>query len=215
MNSRDLQLAFIGRILSCYTHEVNNYLAIIKETGGLMKDIVRIKKGKIADEKQFFGLIDGVEEQIGRATAITDYLNRFAHRMEKGVTTVSINDLIDELLALMGRLAYRKRLTFRKELGSGLPEAVLDPNLFHYLLFCILDSRMCDLDRNGVVCVGSSFSDGCYRIKVCTEGARIAAPGASESEQSAGRHEAASALDATVSETGGESVITIPVKQSN
>ena len=213
MMAKPLQLAFIGRIMSCYTHEVKNYLAIIKETGGLMKDVIRIKKGKGMDEKQFLGLVEGIDEQINRAVAITDYLNRFAHRMESGSTTVSINELIEELLALMGRLAYRKRITFKKDLSRSLPETNLDPTAFHYLLFCLLDTKMSDLDRNGVVCVGSSYSGGCYRITVCTEGAKTPPPDASAAGDDAGMREAASDLGATVSETGKEIVITVPAAQ--
>ena len=41
---KTLRISFIGRIISCYTHEMKNYLAIIKETNGLMKDVIEIGK---------------------------------------------------------------------------------------------------------------------------------------------------------------------------
>jgi C4-dicarboxylate-specific signal transduction histidine kinase len=215
MKVHNLQLAFIGRILSCYTHEVNNYLAIIKETGGLMRDVLRIKKAKGMDEKQFIGLVDGIDEQIRRATAITDYLHRFGHRMEKGCARVGINELIDELLALMGRLAYRKRLTFRKNTTSNLPETVINSTLFHYLLFCIIETKMSTLDRNGVVCVGASFSEGCFRITVGAEGATLSPTDPAEAIGTTDMSDAASELGATVLETGNETIIKIPVAEQH
>ncbi len=209
MKEDELQLAFISRIISCYTHEVKNYLAIIKETGGLMSDVMKMKKSKV-DEKQFLGMVEGIDEQIRRATIITDYLHRFAHHMEKGRSSVNINNLIEELLALMVRLAYRKRITFRKKLSPNLPESVLNAALFHRLLFCIVESKMSRLDRNGVICVGSLFSSDCFRITVSTEGPIIPLAGTPETDGVAEMGEAASGLGAVISESGSETIITIP-----
>ncbi len=213
MKVHDLQLAFISRIISCYTHEVKNYLAIIKETGGLMKDVIKIKKSKGVDEKQFLGLVENIDDQIKRAVGITDYLHRFAHRMENKSLPVNINDLIDELLALMGRLAYRKKITFKKNLSPSLPVTVLNPTLFHYLLFCVVESKMSGLDRNGVVCVSSFHSSRRFRITVGTECGTMPL---NQPESGVGEiNEAASELGVTISEVGGEAVIIIPEVESS
>jgi len=121
-----------------------------QETNGLMKDVIQIGKSRAVEAKQFLGFIGCVEDQIERAAAITDYLHRFAHRMDCERTAVSINELIEELVALMTRLAYRRRIAFEKETPRRLAVYGYNPILFHYLLFCIIDSRMSCLDRNGI-----------------------------------------------------------------
>jgi C4-dicarboxylate-specific signal transduction histidine kinase len=207
---KDLRLSFINRILSSYTHEVRNYLAIIKETNGLMKDVIQIGKSRAVEAKQFLGFIGCVEDQIERAAAITDYLHRFAHRMDCERTTVSINELIEELVALMTRLAYRRRIAFEKELRGGLPSTVMNPILFHYLLFCIIDSRMSCLDRNGIVRIATSFSEGRLRINVSSKG-DVLQDGAAELCRNEEINGLAAELGAEISKDGTDMVIKVPI----
>ena len=206
---KDLRLSFINRILSSYTHEVRNYLAIIKETNGLMKDVIQIGKSRAVEAKQFLGFIGCVEDQIERAAAITDYLHRFAHRMDCERTAVSINELIEELVALMTRLAYRRRIAFEKELRGGLPSTVMNPILFHYLLFCIIDSRMSCLDRNGIVRIATSFSEG-LRINVSSKG-DVVQDGAAELCRNEEINGLAAELGAEISKDGTDMVIKVPI----
>jgi len=206
---KDLRLSFINRILSSYTHEVRNYLAIIKETNGLMKDVIQIGKSRSVEAKQFLGFIGCVEDQIERAAAITDYLHRFAHRMDCERTAVSINELIEELVALMTRLAYRRRIAFEKELRGGLPSTVMNPILFHYLLFCIIDSRMSCLDRNGIVRIATSFSEG-LRINVSSKG-DVVKDGAAELCRNEEINGLAAELGAEISKDGTDMVIKVPI----
>ena len=206
---KDLKLSFINRILSSYTHEVRNYLAIIKETGGLMKDVIEIGKLRGADAKQFLGLIGSVEEQVTRATAITDYLHRFAHRMDCERAAVSVNELIEELLALMTRIAYRRRISFERELRGGLPEAMLNPMVFHYLLFCIIDRKLSRLERNGSIKVSTSVSDDSICIAIASKGnaAQTASAAVCDEEEIGSL---ATELNAAISENGDETTIRIP-----
>ena|ERR1700690_1006813 len=207
---KDLRLSFINRILSSYTHEVRNYLAIIKETNGLMKDVIQIGKSRAVEAKQFLGFIGCVEDQIERAAAITDYLHRFAHRMDCERTAVSINELIEELVALMTRLAYRRRIAFEKELRGGLPSTVMNPILFHYLLFCIVDSRMSCLDRNGIVRIATSFSEGRLRINVSSKG-DVLQDGAAELCRNEEINGLAAELGSEILKDGTDMVIKVPI----
>lgn len=208
---RDLRLAFISRILSSYTHEVNNYLAIIKETNGLMKDVIQIGKSRTVEAKQFLGFIGCVEEQIARATSITDYLHRFANRMACERVAVSINELIEELIALMTRLAYRKRISFEKVLRGGLPPAVINPILLNYLIFCIIDRNLSSLDKNGIVSIFTSLADGHISISVSAKGEKIVQDGASEFCSGAEISCLASELGVGIAENGCETLILVSV----
>ena len=41
---RLLQLRFIGKILAGFTHESKNYIAIVKESAGLIGDMIQLGK---------------------------------------------------------------------------------------------------------------------------------------------------------------------------
>jgi hypothetical protein len=175
-----------------------------------MKDVIQIKKSRGLDEKHFLGFIGNVDEQVGRATAITDYLYRFAHRMEDNCAAVHINDLIDELVALMSRLAYRKRISFNKTLRGGLPTTILNPMLFHYLLFCLIEAKMVSLDRNGVISIDTHFSDGCFCITLGSEGGTVPLSDITETSNAGEIEGIAMELGAVILNNGCETVIKIP-----
>ena len=212
---KTLRISFIGRIISCYTHEMKNYLAIIKETNGLMKDVIEIGKSRSFDAKHFLGFVGCVEEQVGRATALTDYLYRFAHRMESELASVNINDLLDELVALVNRLAYRKRISFKKDLNGGMPATILNPVLFHYFMFCMIETRMNALDRNSVISVGTSYSNGCFRIALLSEGPAMPQADSGETGSVGDMENIASELGAVIFQHGSETVITMPAVTHN
>ncbi|HMK56728.1 MAG TPA: hypothetical protein VK448_08845 [Dissulfurispiraceae bacterium] len=206
---KNVRLAFIDRILSSYAHEVRNYLAIIKETNGLMKDVLQIGKSRSVDSKQFLGYIGCVEDQIARAVSITDYLHRFAHRMDCGRAMISINDIAEELTALMTRLAYRKRIAFEKTLRGGIPQIEADPMLLHCLLFCIIDGKISRLDRNGVIRVGSSLSEGrvCLALESKGESSKETPTAICSDEE---LNELAAEIGAEILRNGEETIIKLP-----
>ncbi|HMK60194.1 MAG TPA: hypothetical protein VK452_03485 [Dissulfurispiraceae bacterium] len=206
---KELRLAFLDKILSSYAHEVRNYLAIIKETNGLMKDVLQVSKSKSIDSKQFLGYIGSVEDQIARAADITDYLHRFAHRMDCGRIQTSVNEIAEELLALMARLAYRKRIALEKNLRGGIPPTSVDPILLHYLLFSLIDAKMSCFDRNSKICVSTSLSGGCACITLLSKGEPVKeapAPVCSDEEI----RQLASEIGAEISSSGEETTIKLP-----
>jgi hypothetical protein len=130
--------------------------------------------------------------------------------MEDDHTTVHINDLIDEMVALISRLAYRKRISFNKTLRGGLPTTVLNPMLFHYLLFCLIEAKMMSLDKNGVISIGTHFSDGCFCITLGSEGGVVPLPDTTNTSGIGEIGGIAKELGAAISDKGGETVIKIP-----
>ncbi|MCK5515752.1 MAG: hypothetical protein KAI39_02670, partial [Desulfobulbaceae bacterium] len=91
---RDSQLAFLGKLLAGYTHELKNHLAIINESSGLMDDLLEMSGG--GDEKlhkRFKKIIATIGERISRANTMAMYLNRVAHRMDFPLSSCNVNDL--------------------------------------------------------------------------------------------------------------------------
>ena len=67
---RYLQLCFIGKIIAGFTHEIKNHLAIIKESAGLIGDLIKFgKKGK-DESAQYLEIIGSVEDQMERTVEV-------------------------------------------------------------------------------------------------------------------------------------------------
>ncbi|NQU62898.1 MAG: hypothetical protein HQ517_01245 [SAR324 cluster bacterium] len=81
MKSQDRQdAAFFGKITAGATHELKNILAIIKETTGLIEDLLQMPEHRSEFlQERFEKLFPSINQQIKRGHILLSSLNRFAH----------------------------------------------------------------------------------------------------------------------------------------
>jgi len=159
VNVTFLQMRFIGRILAGFTHEIKNHLAIVKESAGLIGDMIQLGKSTQNDSGQYLEIVRSIEEQIEKSTAQFAYLNRFSHRMDTPLSTFSVNESIEELAALLQRFANQKRITIEKDLQKDLAPVHSNPSMLQFLVFTFIEEMLAVLDNSS-------------RISIKTEGAK-------------------------------------------
>jgi nitrogen-specific signal transduction histidine kinase len=167
---RFLQLNFIGRILAGFTHEIKNYIAIVKESVGLMGDMIKAGKWGKNESRQYLEIIGSIEDQIERSLDLFRYLNRFAHKMDTPRVSFSVNEGMEELLALMNRFANQKKIRLEANFEKGLPSVVSDPAMLQFLVFCFVREKLDRLDANGRITVRTVRADGSVRIAIVVDG---------------------------------------------
>ena len=116
MNNRDLsEAAFMGKITAGVTHEMKNVSwAIIRESAGLMEDLLSVAKDDSFPAREKFLKILIVNRRPSHpGVSLADALNQVAHGPDQPLATVDINRLIDQLVFLCQRFALSKRLTLR------------------------------------------------------------------------------------------------------
>jgi nitrogen-specific signal transduction histidine kinase len=211
---KTLHLSFVGKIIAGFTHEIKNHFAIIKETGGLMQDFIDMGKCSKGELKQFSGSIRCIEEQIFKAISLIDYLNGFAHRMDRPRSEVNINEVLQELVALMTRFAYQKKIVFETDFKRQIPSFETNPPMLQYVLFCLIDGRMSRLDRNGRIMIQTSVVGGNITVSLISEGTIIPPVGGMEFCCHGLMPDSLKQLGGSVSESEKETVITLPAVQT-
>ena len=167
---RFLQLRFIGKILAGFTHESKNYLAIIKESAGLIDDMIKLGKSGEAASSQFLEIIHSIEEQIERSTGLFKYLNRFSHRMDTQLSAFNCNEALEELMALVNRFANQKRIELAKDFQQDLPQIYGNPSMIQFLVFSFLEEIIKTLDKNSRIIIKTGTANGSVMIKIIPEG---------------------------------------------
>jgi signal transduction histidine kinase len=120
MNSKEL--VFFGRIAASFTHELKNVLAIVKETSGLMEDILAITQDAAFPHKERFSrAVVTIQSQVGRGVELANRMNRFAHAPDHAVAAVELNDIVEQVTLLAERLARVKGVGIK---ASPVPEGV-------------------------------------------------------------------------------------------
>lgn len=81
MTNPDIEAtAFMGKITAGVTHELQNVLAIIKESSGLMNDLVMISEEIPEDQKdRYHQIIRSMDNQVLRGGELLKSLNGLAH----------------------------------------------------------------------------------------------------------------------------------------
>ncbi|MBU0729820.1 MAG: hypothetical protein KKE17_11945 [Proteobacteria bacterium] len=137
---KDLQLAFVGKLLAGYSHESKNHLAIIKELSGLMDDLLSMEnQGEDRGRQRYHEIMATLRDRATQAAFRVGHLSRFAHRMDEPRTSFNVNDILEEELSLLGWKAKQKEIRLEAFFADNqLPSIYNNPSLLQYVVFCIV-----------------------------------------------------------------------------
>jgi len=211
---RFLQLNFIGRILAGFTHEIKNYIAIIKESAGLMGDMIKAGKWGKNEARQYMEVIASIEEQIERSLALFRHLNRFAHKMDTPRVSFSVNEGMEELFALMSRFANQRKIRLETDFQKDLPPVQSDPAMLQFLIFCFVREKLDRLDKDSRISLKTGRSDGAVTITIIPQGRLVEAEAESPCSAEIRQH-VVMLLGGEITEKDHEIQITLPLNMAN
>ena len=111
--------AFLGRITAGITHELKNVLAIIRESAGLMEDIMSISPDALKSQQdKFKNALKKIDDQVGRGVELTDRLNKFAHSSDEAIQKIDLLTVTKQLLALSQRFARLKNVVLQADMPT-------------------------------------------------------------------------------------------------
>jgi len=150
--SRNPEAAFLAIMTASATHEVRNVLAIIKESAGLVEDMVHLfeRKGAL-DREKLHRTVERIDAQVRRGADLLTSLNRLSHTLDSDLTQIELGEELKEVVFLTQRLA-RKRGN-RVELSP--PDRTFSLSLnqlhLHMVLYAAVDLLLGGLEDGGVV----------------------------------------------------------------
>jgi K+-sensing histidine kinase KdpD len=166
-----MQLRMIGKILSGLSHDVKNHLALIKESTGLIVDIIGSEKSLATQElRQCIDILNSVRKQIGKTSELCNYLNRFAHRMEQPLSVYKVNESLEELIALLQKFVSQKKIRLEKDFHDELQTIHGNPALLQFLVSCLVEEMFYKLDKSSTITIKTNISNGLLMIDVIGRG---------------------------------------------
>lgn len=138
-NSND-KAKFLGKITASVTHEIQNVLAIIKETSGLMEDFLQMNKTNgLPDLDERIGkCLETIKRQAYRGVGLTSGLNGFAHTPDSTQTSIGVFETVKKMLFVADRLFKQKGVDVTIIECDKPYSIITDPVLFQMVLFeCI------------------------------------------------------------------------------
>jgi hypothetical protein len=152
---RSFAAAMIGEL----AHELNNRLATMRETVGLLEDLARAGKAGAAGTAKAHASLD---DQVGRSLNIIRTLGGLGGAFESSDKGFDAGAAIGDLLAMTERWARRRSLAVGREVAADLPRAAGDAALF-----------LCLVHRLIVRCAETQGAEGGVLLRVERVGDRI------------------------------------------
>ena len=144
---------FAAAMLGEIAHELNNRLATMRETLGLLEDLARAGKSGAAGTARAHVSLD---EQVGRTLNLVQALGGLGGALGASQPAFDAGAAVAELLALSERWARRLSLRLERQIAENLPAATGDPAVF-----------LCLVHRLLVRCAGggNAASGICVRVE--------------------------------------------------
>jgi len=165
------ELAFFGRITAGVTHEMQNVLAIIRESSGLMDDLLSLsQQANFPYQEKFKGALSSIEGQVRRGTELSKRLNRFAHSPDMNWGRIDLNETAEQMVFLSQRFARLKHITLETRLSTQPVFITGSPVRLQLVLFTCLEACWTSLQPGGKVFLFPHIENGESRIRFNCEG---------------------------------------------
>lgn len=148
------KLSSIGRLAAGVAHEINNPLAIINEKAGLMNDLVAITDD-FPHKTRLTELTASIIGSVSRCKTITHRLLGFARKLDTLMETLSINEVLTEVMGFLEREALYRRLDVSLNLDQTLADICSDRGQLQQVFLNLLTNAFAAVDDGGTVIVAS------------------------------------------------------------
>ena len=170
----DKEVAFFGKITAGITHELKNVLAIIRESSGLMGDIISISpEAIIKHQEKIQNSIVRIKDQIERGVNLTDRLNRFAHSTDETLSKIDLQETTEQLVTLAQRFARLKHVVLKTMPPDqqAQPVTLVTRHVqIHMALFASLECCLTVMSAGGEIKIGIRKLEGKNTVHVVCKG---------------------------------------------
>ena len=200
----DKQVAFFGKITAGITHEMKNVLAIIRESSGLMEDIMSISpEAVIKHQEKIQNSLARIKDQIKRGVELTDRLNKFAHSTDETIAKIDLQEAVEHLTTLAQRFARLKNVVLKTGPAEEADQSsiiVTRPVQLQMALFAGLECCLNVMASGGEIIIRLRQNKENKTVQVVCEGDL---PGKSEFAHKISKSEKWTALQETATGLGG------------
>ncbi|MFV0421943.1 hypothetical protein [Oleidesulfovibrio sp.] len=151
--------AYMGRITAALTHEMRNVLATMRESGGLLEDMLLLSKEDFPKRDVFEKSLARISGQAKRGMDICAALSRLAHGPDAPVATIDAAEWLDYFVFVCGRFARLKNISLAHGITPAGISFSTDPVRFQMVLFHVMDALLATLPASSTVTLTGEKSD--------------------------------------------------------
>jgi signal transduction histidine kinase len=164
------KLTSLGQMAASIAHEINNPLAgVLVYTQLLSKKVT----GDAFNKEEALGYLSKMESEVSRCSRIIRNLLDFARQTQPTLRFVDINQVIEQVLAMVGHQAQLQNVEVVKEFSPSLPKVMADFDQLQQIFTNLTLNAIQAMPDGGRLTIRSSAVDSEVRIDVQDTGCGI------------------------------------------
>jgi len=159
---RNETLSVAGTFASGVAHELATPLASILS-------YLQMVKGKVPLQDQLKGDIDLIERELQRCKGILRGMLDFARAPEQEKMLTNVNNILRDLLALIGYQAEYKNIVIKEDLNPAVPSIMAVPGQLRQVFMNVIINALQSMSESGELNVSTAFNANSQRIVVAVK----------------------------------------------
>ncbi len=145
------KLASIGELAAGIAHEINNPVAIMVEEAGWIQDLLVSdhESNQEENEKEISRAVQQIRTQGERCKTITHKLLSFARKTDPTVRPFDLNDLVHEVIGLMGQKTRYANVKVETQLSPNLGSLYASPSELQQVLLNLVNNAVDAIGPDG------------------------------------------------------------------
>ena len=165
------KLASVGELATGIAHEINNPLAIITSTTGVVRDLIDPELELDSSPESINKELDIIESAAFRASGITRQLLDFGRKNPPRRKLCNINEILDKTILGVKQLQFDvENIKLIKNYDPDLPLINVDPDRISQVFLNLINNAGDAIKEKGTITVATDIKDGFVRIKIQDNG---------------------------------------------
>ena len=160
------RMAATGELAAQIAHEINNPLGIIKNYVGIAKMLM-------PEEDSNRENLRIVDQEINRIAGIVRRLLKFAKPGSEDIQNVQINQILEELLALLRGQLFRSKIEVTVDLHENIPEVSISTDQMRQVFLNLIKNAEDAMADGGKLTVRTRYRKGLVEVEISDTGCGI------------------------------------------
>jgi two-component system, NtrC family, sensor kinase len=165
------KLASLGELATGVAHEINNPLAIIMATSGVIKDRLNPEFAIDNSTDTILEELKTIDVAVLRAKRITQQLLNYGRKSEPNFEKANLNKILEEVLeGVKSREFALADIHLNRNLDPHLPDIMVDPDQIRQVLVNLLNNASDAMAGPGHIEVASGAQNGSVKLTITDTG---------------------------------------------
>lgn len=165
------KLASVGELATGVAHEINNPLAIILASCGVVRDMLNPEFNMNAGPEDIIKEIENMESAIFRARGITRQLLDYGRKNAPHPVSCNVNQILDDVMRGFKEREFEvANIKINRDYDPQLPEIVVDPDQIRQVFLNLINNAGDAISGSGTITISTAKDDHHIRITVTDTG---------------------------------------------